>query len=220
MNQPAELKLILEATLLAAGEPLSLERMSKLFEDSDDAIEATKQPLPVAKKTLLAALNDLQADYQGRGIELVEIASGYRFQARREFAPWVSRLWEEKPGRYSRALLETLALIAYRQPITRGEIADIRGVSVSTTIIKTLLEHNWIRVVGHRDVPGRPALYGSSHEFLDYFNLKSLSELPPLAEIRDLAVIGASLEQSAELITQVESESLPLTKEVAGTPEI
>src|SRR5690606_37903643 len=126
--------------------------------------------------------------------ELMEVASGYRFQVRPEYAPWASRLWEERPRRYSRALLETLAIIAYRQPITRGEIEDIRGVAVSTNIAKTLLEREWIRVVGHKDVPGRPAMYATTRQFLDYFNLSSLEQLPPLADIRDLEDIGRELE--------------------------
>ena len=184
------LKYILEAALLAAGEPLSLERLGRLFGDDD----------PQDKAALQQALTELAAEYAGRGIELVEVAGGWRIQVQRGYAPWVSRLWEEKPGRYSRALLETLALIAYRQPITRGEIAEVRGVSVSTTIVRTLHERGWVKVVGHREVPGRPALYGTTREFLDYFNLKSLSELPPLADIKDLDAIGATLEQ----ITPVE----------------
>src|SRR5690554_4573769 len=127
----------------------------------------------------------VQESCADRGYELVEVASGYRFQVRSEYAPWASRLWEERPQRYSRALLETLAIIAYRQPITRGEIEDIRGVAVSTNIVKTLMEREWIRVVGHKDVPGRPAMYATTRQFLDHFNLTSLAELPPLAELRE-----------------------------------
>jgi len=136
-----------------------------------------------SRDAIREALDWLQADCAERGIELQHVASGYRFQVRQELAPWISRLWEERPPRYSRALLETLALIAYRQPITRGEIEAIRGVSVSTNIMKTLQEREWIRVVGHREVPGRPALYGSTRQFLDYFNLKSLDDLPALADL-------------------------------------
>ncbi len=176
MNPGEHLEQILEAALLAAGRALGLDELAALF----DELERPD------KRTLRAALENLAGRYEGRGIEVVEVASGWRIQVRRECSPWVSRLWEEKPGRYSRALMETLALIAYRQPITRGEIEEIRGVSVSTNIIRTLQEREWIRVVGHRDVPGKPALYGTTRTFLDYFGLKSLDELPPLAEIRDL----------------------------------
>ena len=168
-----ELKLILEAALLAAGEPLSLERLQNLFDES-------QRP---DGESLSIALDELARDCDRRSVELVEVAGGYRLQVRREFSCWISRLWEERPGRYSRALLETLALIAYRQPVTRGEIEEVRGVSVSTGIIRTLLERGWIKVLGHREAPGRPALYGTPREFLNYFNLKSLTELPPLAEL-------------------------------------
>ncbi len=178
------LKKIVEAALLAAGKPLSLDRLQELFEEN---------ARPECQE-LSAALDELTADYTGRGIEVREVSSGFRVQVRAEFAPWVSRLWEERPGRYSRALMETLALIAYRQPITRGEIEDIRGVSVSTNIIRTLTERDWIRVVGHRDVPGRPSLYATTRGFLDYFSLSSLDDLPTLAEIRDLDVINRELD--------------------------
>ena len=174
MAEP-ELKLIIEAALLAAGEPLTLERLALLFEEH-------RRP---DRKAIREALQALDVDYADRGIELVEVANGYRLQVRSGYADWVSRLWEERPGRYSRALLETLALIAYRQPVTRGEIEEVRGVGVGTPIIKTLLERNWIKVLGHREVPGRPALYGTTREFLDYFNLRTLGDLPPLADIQD-----------------------------------
>lgn len=175
---------ILEAALMAAGQPLSIDRMLNLFLD-------TNQP---SRDETHRALEKLTAACEGRGIELVEVGSGFRYQARQENAEWVARLWEEKPARYSRALLETLALIAYRQPITRGEIEDIRGVSVSTNIMKTLMERDWVKVVGHRDVPGKPAMYASTKQFLDYFSLKSLSDLPSLAEIRDIDSINAELD--------------------------
>ncbi|HOB63264.1 MAG TPA: SMC-Scp complex subunit ScpB [Candidatus Competibacteraceae bacterium] len=178
-----ELKIILEALLLAAGEPLTLERLLELFPDE-------QRP---ERTVLRAALTELAADYGGRGLELVEVASGFRLQVPAAFAPWVSRLWEERASRYSRALLETLALIAYRQPITRGEIEEVRGVSVSSGIMKTLQERGWIKVIGHREAPGRPALYATTREFLDYFNLGSLGELPPLAAPRDLDAVGAAL---------------------------
>jgi len=177
------LKNILEATLLAAEQPLSVERLLTLF----------KEPWIPSRAEVQAAIEVLQQDYLGRGIELKAVASGYRFQVCADTAPWVSRLWEERPPRYSRALLETLALVAYRQPITRAEIEDVRGVAVSSNIIKTLIEREWIRVIGHREVPGRPALYATTKMFLDYFNLKSLDELPSLMAIRDLDAISAEL---------------------------
>jgi segregation and condensation protein B len=183
-SRPTELKHIIEALLLAAGSPLSLSQLMSLFEgheaySSDD----------VGK-----ALEALSSDLRDRGIELVEVSSGFRLQTRRELIPWVSRLWEERPQRYSRALLETLALIAYRQPITRGEIEEVRGVSVRSNIIRTLQEREWVRVVGHRDVPGKPALFGTTRAFLDYFNLLSLDELPTLAEIKDMESLEPELD--------------------------
>jgi len=184
MNAPEQLKSILEAALLAAGKTLSLEQMSRMFTEGGEP----------DRETLSAALEALRDDYEGRGMELKQVASGYRIQVRADYSQWVSRLWEEKPGRYSRALMETLALIAYRQPITRGEIEEIRGVAVNTYIIKTLMEREWVRVVGHRDVPGRPSLYATTRTFLDYFGLKSLDGLPTLAEIRDLEEINRELD--------------------------
>ena len=184
MGEIPSLKNILEAALLAAGGPLSIDQMVQLFEEEDAP----------GRSQIQEALDGLGADYAERGIELCLVAGGYRIQIRAEIAPWVARLWEERPARYSRALLETLALIAYRQPITRGEIEDIRGVSVSTNIIKTLLEREWVRVVGHRDVPGRPALFATTRQFLDYFGLRSLNALPPLAEIKDLVVLEPELD--------------------------
>lgn len=178
------LKKILEGAIFAAGQPLSLEQLGLLFDEES-------RP---SNSDMRAVLDELKAEYGERGVELKEVASGFRFQVRQETGPWVSRLWDEKPSRYSRALLETLALIAYRQPITRSEIEEIRGVSVSSHIIKTLIEREWIRVAGHRDVPGRPALFATTREFLDSFNLKSLAELPSLSEIRDLEQINEELE--------------------------
>lgn len=178
------LKKIIEGALFASGQPLNIEQLGFLFDEADRPDSALMR----------ATLESLMQDYAGRGIELKEVASGFRFQVRQETGPWVSRLWEEKPTRYSRALLETLALIAYRQPITRSEIEEIRGVSVSSHIIKTLIERDWIRVAGHRDVPGRPALFATTREFLDSFNLKTLAELPSLSEIRDLEKINEELE--------------------------
>jgi segregation and condensation protein B len=176
LNDPKELASLLEAWLLAQGRPLSLERLGELFEEAE-------RPEPAQ---IREALEVLRLSCEGRAFELKEVASGYRLQVREKFAPWVGRLWEERPQRYSRAMLETLALIAYRQPITRGEIEDIRGVAVNSQIVKTLQERDWIRVVGYRDVPGKPAMFATTRAFLDYFNLKSLDELPPLAALREL----------------------------------
>ena len=178
------IKHIVEAVLMAAGKPLNLDQILAVFGDGEKP----------ERDELRAALAELQQDYAERGLELIEVASGYRIQVRQEMEPWVSRLTEDKPARYSRALLETLALVAYRQPITRGEIEDIRGVSVSTSIMKTLQEREWVRIVGHRDVPGRPAMYGTTKQFLDYFNLKGLDDLPTLMELRDIDTINAELE--------------------------
>lgn len=180
----AQLKCIIEGALLAAGETLNIDRFAALFEDFE-------RPSPEVLRELLA---EIGAEYAGRGIELKEVASGFRIQVRKEYGHWVSRLWTEKAPRYSRALLETMALIAYRQPITRGEIEEIRGVTVSSEMIKSLLERDWVRIVGHRDVPGRPALYATTHDFLDYFDLKSLEELPTLSELRDLDKVNPELQ--------------------------
>ena len=179
---------VLEAILLAAGRPLSIAQITELFEEGE-------RPTDV---DLRVALSDLARRYDGRGIELSEVASGWRIQIRPVHSPVVSRLWQERPTRYSRALLETLALVAYRQPITRGEIEAIRGVTVASTIMRTLFERNWIRVVGHREVPGRPELLGTTREFLDYFGLRKLDELPTLAELRDLDDLSVQLELEQE----------------------
>lgn len=183
-----ELKTILEAALLAAGRPLSLAELENLFAEDE-------RPGPAEIQT---ALTELAEDCHDRPVELKQVASGYRLQIREAFSPWVSRLFEERPGRYSRAFLETLAIIAYRQPVTRGEIEDIRGVAVSSSIVRTLQERGWIHVVGHKEVPGRPALLATTRYFLDYFNLKSLEELPPLQEfVDDLALQIAPQNQTA-----------------------
>jgi len=168
-------KYILEAALMASEGPLDLEQMQGLFDPM----------LAPDRQTLRQALAELEHDYTGRGLEVKRVASGWRIQVREQYAPWVSRLWEEKPGRYSRALLETLAIIAYRQPVTRGEIEEIRGVTVSSSIMRTLTDRGWVRIVGHKDVPGRPGLYATTRAFLDYFNLGSLSELPDLTSLND-----------------------------------
>jgi segregation and condensation protein B len=169
-------KQIIEGLLMAAGKPLPMSKIAEVFEDRE-------RPEP---EELKAVLKEIEQDCEARGFELKQVASGYRFQVKQQFSEWVGKLWEEKPQRYSRALLETISIIAYRQPITRGEIEKIRGVAVSTNIIRTLMEREWVRVVGHRDVPGRPAMYATTREFLDYFNLRSLEELPPLADVKEL----------------------------------
>jgi segregation and condensation protein B len=174
--QIEQLKPIIEAALLASSQPMTIHQLGDLFNEADD----------VGQEQIAKVLEALTEDCEGRGVELKQVASGFRYQVRQDVHPWISRMWTEKPSRYSRALLETLALIAYRQPITRPEIEQIRGVVVSSNIIKTMEEREWIRVVGYRDVPGKPALFGTTRSFLDYFNLKSLDQLPPLSEIRDM----------------------------------
>ncbi len=175
---------ILEAALLAAGRPLNVDQITKLFDHERDGVDRDR---------IRECLDTLQQRCKNRGYELKQVASGYRLQVRQDLESWISRLWEEKPPRYSRALLETLALIVYRQPITRAEIEEVRGVSVSSNIIKTLLEREWVRILGHKEVPGRPALYGTTRKFLDYFNLKSLDELPSLADLKNLDEIQPQL---------------------------
>lgn len=176
LNEPRDLAPLLEAFLLASGKPQSLERLFELFEEAE-------RPEPAVFKK---ALEVLRKSCNGRAFELKEVASGYRLQIRENYAPWVGRLWEERPQRYSRAMLETMALIAYRQPITRGEIEDVRGVAVNSNIIKTLLEREWIRIVGYREVPGKPAMFATTKAFLDHFNLKNLDDLPALADLREM----------------------------------
>ena len=180
----AELKRILEAALLAYGQPLGVEQMREMFEESE-------RP---SASDVRRALAELARDCEGRPVELVEVATGWRLQVRSAYSARVSRLWQERPTRYSRALLETLALIAYRQPITRGEIEDVRGVTVNPNIVRTLTERGWIRVVGHREVPGHPELLGTTREFLDYFSLRSLDDLPSLAALKDMESVGIQLE--------------------------
>ena len=176
-------KYIVESVLLAAQKPLTLEQIRVVFSE-DEKPEASQ---------IREAIESLQEDYADRGIELIQVASGFRIQVKQEMEPWISRLTEERAARYTRPLLETLSLVAYRQPITRGEIEEVRGVSVSTSIMRTLQEREWIRIVGHKDVVGRPAMYGTTKQFLDYFNLKSLDELPSLMELRDLDQVTAEL---------------------------
>jgi segregation and condensation protein B len=197
-------KNVIEAALLAAGRPLAADELITLFDERDEQ----------SAEEVTAAIEGLRAEYETRGLELVEVASGYRIQIRAAVAPPVSRLWQERPTKYSRALLETLALVAYRQPITRGEIEQIRGVAVNPNIIKTLLERSWIRVVGHRDVPGKPELLGTTRDFLDYFNLKKLDDLPTLAQLKELEELRVQLSlPGAEPIASVADE--PATEEPA-----
>jgi segregation and condensation protein B len=185
----AEIKYVIEAALLASGRPVSLDELRGLFGVGDEA---------PSKKEMREVIESLQQDYEGRGIEVAEVASGFRAQVRVSMSPWLAKLWEIRPPRFSRALMETLAIIAYRQPVTRGDVEDVRGVSVTPNIIRTLLERGWVRVVGHRDVPGKPEMFGTTKEFLDYFGLKKLEELPTLDELKDLDAFGLQLELSAE----------------------
>ncbi len=190
MSEPnPELKNILEAALLVAGQPMTIEKMLTLFPEGS-------RP---EREEIREALEALQRDYADRGVEIKQIDRAYRFQSREKYSEWLTRLVQERPPRYSRALLETLSIIAYRQPVTRGDIEEIRGVSVSSDIIRTLLEREWIRQVGHRDVPGKPALYGTTRAFLEHFNLKGLEELPTLAELRDLDEISKELNLPLDL---------------------
>lgn len=201
-----QLKSIIEGALLAAGRPLTLGDITELFEPESrpDAAE------------LRAALAELDSDCRERGCELREVASGYRLQVKQELSPWIARLWDEKPARYSRSLLETLSLIAYRQPITRGDIEAIRGVAVNPAVIRTLQERDWVRVVGHRDVPGRPELLATTRQFLDYFGLKSLEQLPTLAEIRDFEQMNPALELAIDSPDQLTPPVEPAA--AAGDP--
>ena len=196
MSEIPALKQIIEGAILAADQPLSIDLMIHLFEHE-----------PPTRAEVREALATITEECDGKGFELKEVASGYRFQVKTEYGQWVSRLWDERPPRYTRALLETLALIAYKQPITRGDIEEIRGVTVSTNIMRTLLEREWIRVVGHRDVPGKPAIYATTKSFLDYFNLSSLDELPTLSEIKDLDKVNEELDLDDEI---VESRTLEI----------
>ncbi len=178
--QAEQLARILEAVIVSADAPLSIKKMAQLFEGKEGA---------PSQREIRAALELLQAHCQSRSMELKEVANGFRYQVRQEYAIWVSQLWDERAPKYSRALLETLSLIAYRQPVTRGDVEDVRGVAVSTNIMKTLRERGWVQVIGHREVPGRPSLYATTKEFLDYFNLKSLDELPSLKTLQNLEAI-------------------------------
>lgn len=184
MMTPEKMQSILEAALMVAGEPLTVAALQNLFADD-------QRPTAAEVRTMLAAI---ASRHEQSGIELKEVASGYRLQAKAELSPWLAKLWAERTPRYSRAFLETLAIIAYRQPITRAEIEEIRGVTVSSHIIKTLLEREWVRIVGYRDLPGKPAVLGTTKNFLDHFNLKSLTDLPSLTEFRELEAQEAGLQ--------------------------
>lgn len=184
-----KVKMIVEGLLLAAGRPLTLDNIIQVFSDDEKPDRAE----------LKAMMDSIAQDCNDRGFELMEVASGFRFQVKQDLSEWVAKLWEERPPRYTRALLETLALIAYRQPITRGDIEEIRGVAVSSNIIRTLMDREWVRVVGHRDVPGRPAMFATTKQFLDYFNLKSLQQLPPLSEIKELDKVHREMDLEDEL---------------------
>ena len=184
-----KVKMIVEGLLLAAGRPLTLDNIIQVFSDDEKPDRAE----------LKAVMDSIAQDCNDRGFELMEVASGFRFQVKQDLSEWVAKLWEERPPRYTRALLETLALIAYRQPITRGDIEEIRGVAVSSNIIRTLMDSEWVRVVGHRDVPGRPAMFATTKQFLDYFNLKSLQQLPPLSEIKELDKVHREMDLEDEL---------------------
>jgi segregation and condensation protein B len=202
-----QLKGIIEAALLAYGEPLNIEQLREIFDEFE-------RPDAAAVRLALTAL---AADCEGRPVELVEVASGWRLQVRREHSTRLSKLWQERPTRYSRALLETLALIAYRQPITRGEIENVRGVTVNPNIVRTLTERGWIRVVGHREVPGHPELLGTTREFLDYFSLKSLDELPSLAALKDMDDVGIQLEFDGPVTVQAAPAGLPAANDADAT---
>jgi segregation and condensation protein B len=209
------LKNVVEAALLAAARPVSIAELQQIFEE----------PSRPSTKDMRAVLEQLATDYEGRGVAIRETATGFRFQVRTEFSVEVSRLWPDRPRKYSRALLETLALIAYRQPITRAEIENVRGVAVNPEIVKTLMERNWVRVVGHRDVPGHPELLGTTSEFLDYFSLKSIEDLPPLADLKALTDLNLQLPlpvtgENGEAVAAVDPDAGTDSGEVAVVPVI
>ena len=198
----AELKRLVEAALMVVPQPLSISDLLSMFEEDLEKPD---------RNEIRKALNELQEDYAERGVELKEVASGFRFQARTDLAGWINRLFDERPQRYSQALLETLAIIAYQQPVTRGEIENIRGVSLSTGIVRTLFEREWIKVVGHRDAPGHPELLATTKQFLDYFNLKELAELPSLGEIKDIDQIEPDLFESVDQAPDTDVQPAPET---------
>ncbi|MEO0443520.1 MAG: SMC-Scp complex subunit ScpB [Pseudomonadota bacterium] len=213
--EPQQLQRVIEGALMAYGQPLNIEKLQSLFIDQDQDSDIHYVP---NKAEIQAALEAIQANCQDRGFELQQVSSGWRFQVRSELATWVNRLWEEKPQRYSRSLLETLAIIAYRQPITRGDIEEIRGVAVSSHIIKTLSEREWVKVVGQRDVPGRPSLYATTKQFLDYFNLQSLEQLPSLRELADIDSLTPELDLSPTVADK--HKETTATQPAAATSEV
>ena len=224
--QAQQLQKIIESALMAYSQPLTIEKLQTLF-TGDHLLESGVESVVPEKSEVLAALAAISESCHDRGFELKKVSSGWRFQVRTEMAPWINKLWEEKPQRYSRALLETLSIIAYRQPITRGDIEEIRGVAVSSHIIKTLSEREWIKVIGHRDVPGRPALFATTKQFLDYFNLENLEDLPSLRELADIDSLTPELdlEPSESPVQDVEannndSDNLELDLELDGKVEV
>lgn len=216
LSEPAEesryakLQKILEALLLASELPLSVEQLHRLL----------AADLGITKADIREALTQLSVALEDRAAELQEVASGYRIQVRREYSEWVSRLWQEKPPKLSRALLETLALICYRQPVTRGEIEEVRGVALSPNIIRTLLERGWVREVGQKEVPGRPSLFGTTAQFLDDFNLKTLDDLPTLPEIKDQDQLDAALQKLGGQVAEANDADAPVTEEAPASTEV
>lgn len=200
-----QLKNIIEAALLAAESPLTVEQMMRMFEET---------PEPPGKDDVKQIIEEIEKECIGKGYELKKVASGFRFQTHTDIQPWLSKLRVERPPRYSRAFLETLSLIVYRQPITRAEIEDVRGVSISSSIFKVLLEREWIKIIGYKELPGKPAMYGTTRKFLDYFNIQSLSELPPLAEIRDIDDMHPELEFGEIQDDTMQEEPAPVQLEV------
>lgn len=198
------MKCIVEGIIMAAEGPVTIDELQKILHANNNLLE---------NKEIRDIINELVNDYSGRGIELKEVASGWRFQVRQDLSPWISKLWEERPPRYSRAFLETLALIAYRQPITRAEIEEVRGVTVSTNIVKTLVEHDWVKIAGYKEVPGRPALYVTTKKFLDHFNLKSLQDLPSLLEFTSQDVAEENLQKEGVEVENVSAEEPTIATE-------
>ena len=201
-----KVKAIIEAALLSADGPVPLDRLVGLFKDGEITSDIKEK-----KQIIKTALKELNDECENRGVELTNLAGGYRFQSRQELSPWISRLWDEKPPRYTRALLETLAIIAYQQPVSRGDIEQIRGVAVSPNIMRTLMDREWVQSLGHREVPGRPMLFGTTRSFLDYFGVKKLSDLPPLEEIKELV-------DPAFIGSEVEAEEIPKSSGTEVSP--